>query len=465
MNKKQIIGLIAGIAVGVGFALVPAPAGLDPSAMRFFGVFAAFIIWMLMGTAAMHVCALVAMALLVIMGVADFGTVFAPFAGTTVWLIIAGFGLAGALIKCGLLKRIAFFIMRFFPENYRGQLASMFTAGLAVSPLLPSVNAKAVLMTPISIQVADAIGFKNHSRGMAGLWSASYYSSALFGNAFFTGSLWVFVILGFLNSEQSAQWNFVSWLSITWVWLLVVIVLGFVAMLMLFKPEEKLDLPKGFAKQAFKDLGPMSRAEKVAGVTIVVAILLWMTESMHGIPSAVVAVAALAAISVFGDFSGEDFRTRIPWETAVLVGGVISVANMVPYLSIDAWLGTVLGPVLTPLMGNLFIFVPIMCVLVYLLRCVEIASIPTGTIFFAVFGSVAIAQGIDPVVLLFILFTSVQLWSLPYNQPCEIAALASSGGSEVIAHGDVVKSSHAFMVINIIALMASVPLWMALGLC
>ncbi|BAK44923.1 SLC13 family permease [Eggerthella sp. YY7918] len=465
MNKKKAAGLAVGAIVGIALALLPAPEGLNAVSMRFFGIFAAFIIWMLTGAAPMHVCALVTMVLLIVAGVADFATVFAPFAGTTVWLIIAGFGLAGALVKCGLLKRIAYFIMQFFPQSYRGQIASMFTAGLVVSPLLPSVNAKAVLMTPISIQVADAIGFKNHSKGMAGLWSASYYSSALFGNAFFTGSLWVFVILGFLTAEQSAHWNFASWFGLTWVWLLVMIVLGFFVLSTIFKPKEKLDLPEGFAKQALKDLGPMSNSEKVAGITTFVAILLWMTESFHGIPSAAVAVGAIAAISFFGDFTPEDFRTRIPWDTAVLVGGVIAVANMVPYLGIDAWLGVVLGPILTPLVGNMFVFIPVVCVLVYILRCVEIAAIPTGTIFFAVFGSVVMAQGIDPIVLLFVLFTSVQLWNLPYNQACEIAALASSGGTEVITHNDVVKSSYAFMVINIVALVASVPLWMAMGLC
>ena len=463
MTKKQWIGLAVGTALGIAIALIPAPAGLDQQAMKFMGIFAAFLVWMIMRVGPEHICALVALSLLVITGAADLKTVLAPFSGSTVWLIIAGFGLAGALTKCGLLTRIAYFIMQFFPESYRGQVAAMFASGLVVSPMLPSVTAKGVLMTPLSVQVAKALGFEGHSKGVGGLWSATYMSSGLFGNAFFTGSLWVFVILGFLSAEEAAHWNFASWIGATWIWLIVLIAFSFIAVLVLFKPEKQLDMPKGFAKQGLKDLGPMSKSEKITGLFVLLAIVCWMTESIHGIDSAIVAIAALAAISLFGDFNAQDFRTRIPWETAVLVGGIVAIANMVPMLSIDVWLGEVLGPVLAPLMSNPFLFVVFLCILVYVLRFAVISLTATGTICFAIFGSLAASMGISGMVLGFVIFTSVQVWNLSFHNTTEIAALAAAG-KDMVEHKDVVKSSYAFMVINLVALLVSVPMWMAMGL-
>lgn len=462
MNAKKLIGIAAGAAVALIVSFIPAPVGLDATAMRFIGLFAAFLIWMIARVAPEHICGLATISLLVITDTSSLADALSPFAGSTVWLIIAGFGLAAALTKCGLLKRVAFFVMRFFPENYRGQIAAMFTAGLVVSPLLPSVTAKSVLMSPLATQVGKALGFAPHSKGMSGLWSATFMSSGLLGNAFFTGSLWVFVMLGFMGAEDVAQWNFLSWISVTWVWLIVVLALSFFAVLVLFKPEKQLDMPKGFAKQGLADLGPMSRDEKLTGLAIVAAIIGWMTQNVHGIDASIVAIAALAFIAAFTDFTGQDFRTKIPWETAILVGCIVSIANMVSSLGIDVWLGITLGPVLAPMLSNPFVMVILLCVITYILRCFVISLTATGTIMFAIFGAVSASLGIDSFALLFVIFTAVQIWNLSFHNTTEIGAIAAAGGD--VTHKDIVKSSYAFMAINAVALLASVPLWMAFGL-
>jgi DASS family divalent anion:Na+ symporter len=463
MTKKQIIGLVVGALIMISISFIPAPEGLEPVAMRFLGIFIGFLVWMVMGVAPDFVVVLLAIAILLITKTVDFKTAFAPFGQTTTWLIIAGFGMAAALTKCGLLKRIALFIVQFFPENYRGQIMSMFAAGLVVSPVLPSVNAKAVLMAPIAASVSKELGFEKGSKGAAGLFSATYMSSGLFGNAFLTGSLYIFIMLGVVPEAQRGSWDFLHVLSISWIWLIVLVVLSFIAVLFLFKPDKELEMTPNFAKNSLKALGPMSKEEKWSALFLVLAVIAWMTESFHGVDAAVVAITALVGMTIFGGFGSGDFGPKIPWTTVILVGGILAIASMLTLFKIDVWLGVVLGPILTPLVGNVFVLIPVVVILVYLLRYVVISQIATGTIVIAIFGSLAALVGLDPFLLAFAVFTATQVWNLPFHNTAEIAARAATGG-EMIEHKDIVKSSYAYMVINLAALMVSIPLWIALGL-
>ena len=125
--------------------------------------------------------------LAVLFKLTDFTSAFSPFAGTTTWLLVGAFGVGAMLSKTGVLKRIAYVIMQIFPGTYTGQMLALYTAGIIVSPMMPSITAKAALMTPLSIPAADAFGFEKNSKGATGLFLSSYWSAGILGNFFFTG--------------------------------------------------------------------------------------------------------------------------------------------------------------------------------------------------------------------------------------------------------------------------------------
>ncbi|MDR0434064.1 MAG: anion permease [Gracilibacteraceae bacterium] len=486
MTIKKIIGLVLGIVFLFVFIALPAPQSMldvliegppaDPEAaaaaqvagrkaMVYIGLFAMFLSFMITGVTFEAMIALLIISLLAIFKLADLNTIFAPFHGNTVWLVIPGFGIAAALQKCGLLKRIAFAIMQFFPENYRGQVMSIYACGVVMSPLLPSISAKALLMAPLSATVAKELGFEKSSKGAAGLFSASFMSSWVLGNAFFTGSLFVFIMMGFIPQNDQAAYplDWISWFKMTWIWFLVMAILGFISVLLLFKPEKELTMEKGFAKKQLQALGPMSRVEKVTLAILALAIIGWILQRQIGVDASITAIVALALMALFGDFNVTDLRTKIPWETAVLIGGIMSIANFVSLLKIDKWLGAILGPALSPIVGNIWLFVPALCVIIYVLRYAIVSQIATGTMVIAFFIALTSAVGINTAVLAFVTFVGVQVWNLSFHNTGAIGAIAATGG-DMIEHKDIVASSYAFMAVNLIAMTASIPLWKILGL-
>jgi DASS family divalent anion:Na+ symporter len=68
----------------------------------------------------------------------------------------------------------------------------------------------------------------------------------------------------------------------------------------------------------------------------------------------------------------------------------------------------------------------------------------------------------NPLVPAFIVLTSVNLWNVVFQNTTFLAAFYASGG--MVKHSQTIKMSVAYAAINIIALLASVPVWKMLGM-
>ena len=300
------------------------------------------------------------------------------------------------------------------------------------------------------------------------MFSATWIAAGILGCAFLSGAVPVFTILGFLSPEAQAHWTWINWFLAAAVWLVVIAVLSYVAILFLYGPKKgsadgEKTLEKGFAKQQLAELGPMSRDEKKAAGFLALALLGWIFGKQFGIDSGIWALVIMCLMAITGLMTKQDFTTRISWTTVVFIGGVFSLAAMITALGIDAWLAGILGPIVSPLAANPFIFVAVICIATYIMRLVVISQTATTAIFFASLGGICIATGIDPWVLLFTCYMSTLVWHFSFSNTTYVAALGSTNG-ELCDHKDTQPMNIAYMVINLVACVASVPVWQAMGM-
>lgn len=462
-RQKQIIKLVICVAVGIMIALIPPPEGLTTMSMLYLGTFVAYVAIMASGALPEVVASLLVAGIAIVLKIAPFETIFSMFASSSQWLVVAGFGIALALLKTGLLKRIGFLILRPFPENFRGMIIAFFTVGLVISPLIPSVTSKSALLTPMAVPVSESLGYKKGDQGAAALFSSMFYSSSIFGQAFLTGSLYVIIYLGYLGKEQQAAVTFTSWLSVTWVWLVLVAVLGIIAISLLYKPEHSSQLPKGFMKQKYDELGPMTRDERLTAVVVGITVVLWVTASFTGLNTTAIGLIAMSLLFFAGVLQNSELRTGIPWETMIVMCIIVSYAGLVTTYGINTWLCAVLGPVLSPVINNIFLLIPVICIVVYLMRFVIMSVLVTGAIVFAILSPLTAAAGISNIVILFIVLCAAMSWQLGFNSSCFLAAHGATDG-KIADVGHTLKANYAYVVVNIIALMASVPLWKMMDL-
>ena len=173
------------IAVGLCIALVPQPTELLPSsALIFLGVFIAMILIMIFRLLPDAIAVLLGLTMCYCFKVADFGTIFSGFASTTVWMVVALVGFASGIVNSGLIKRVAFYIMKRFKLSYNSQILAIMVTGVVLAPCIPNMLAKVAILAPFTVQISREFGFKQSSRGAAGLFSALLYPTNIFGLCF-----------------------------------------------------------------------------------------------------------------------------------------------------------------------------------------------------------------------------------------------------------------------------------------
>lgn len=455
--NKKLVGTIAGLAVAVIFFLIPPPNGLEVAAMRYLGIFFCMLIFLVLSVAPSHVTILMALSALVIFGVCDATTAVSGYGSSTVWFIATVFGFAAGLTKSGVLKRLAFKLLTLFPETYVGQILAVTITSTVISPTIPSGQAKAGILAPITTTLAQEFGFEQGSRPAAGLWSAMYIPALVAAHAW-TTSVGYALISGYSDTSMS----FMEYLKITGPWFVVLVVLNFLFCAIFYRPQgETASFEKGIVKRKLAELGPMQKQEKIGGIILVCAILLWVTERFHGIPSVIVSFMALIAMSLTGLLNNSEFATKIPWSMVVMIGGIMSISGLLRTLGINDWIAGVLAPYAETFVSNPFIYVIVVCILIYILRQFIIDQVAPVLITLAMFGALALENGIPMIITVFIAFSGTLVFNIPFMSLAYLPAEAATGG--FIRFKDVKYTAYAFFVMNLLAFLASVPIWKMLG--
>lgn len=460
-NRKGLILLIAA-AIGLVIALLPTSDALNRPALIFLGVFVWFLISASVEAVSLHVGLLTILVVMVVTNSTDFETAFAAFGQTTPWLIFGVLAFGAAIQSTGLFTRLSLHVMRIFPNTFRGQVSALTLASAALGPAIPSVMAKTSLLASVAVPMAESAGYEKNSKQSVGIFAAFFLPVVFYSNMWLTGSEGVPMMLGLLPGEE---FSFVRWLSFTWVFGLVFLGLAYVAILVYYGPKkgetgyEAGDGPNP-AIEKLAALGPMTKNERLAAVIFVATILLWITESFHGISTTVVTLCAVLALTFAGIFSASDYGTKIPWLIIVMVGAVLGVASLMTSTGVTAWVGDVVAPLLGPVGTNIWLLVPVVFIATFLLRYVVVSMSATMLIMFAIFAGEASAAGIHPIVVIFTSLMASNCWQTPFNNAVYIAT-----GAQVASIGEykyLRSTTYIASAVALVACMASIPVWSAL---
>lgn len=461
-TAKLVCSIVAAVLVAVVISLLPASELLSRQALTFLGIFAGFIILVASNTVALHVGVLIALMALILTGTTDFPTAFSAFSSNLVWLIVAIMGFGEALQASGLFNRIALMLMKLFPNTFKGQVAALTVGTAVMGPTIPANAVKGTIMLNVAKSMAESVGYQKNSRQMAGLCAAVFLPAFYFSCAFITGESSVPTMLSLL---PESNYNFVSWLGVTAVYGIVVLVLGFLAVLFFYKPK-KGELgsvaPSGPnpAIAQLEELGPMSRQEKATLVVFIVAVCLWLTEGIHGVPLVITTMCALLAMTLLGIFKPADYTTKIPWYVVIIVGGIMCMASLFTSTGVTGWISATLGPVLGPIGTNIWLLVPVVFLFTFLIRYVIVSIMGATIISFAIFGGIAAAAGINPVVVVFTAYMAASCYQTSYNFMPYI--ILSGISSQMCDYKHLQQSAYIAAGVQLIACIASIPLWMFL---
>ncbi len=456
-SVKKFIYLIISIVVGVVVANIPPFEGLDTIGMTYIGIFVAMLVALISNCLPTWATVFGAMALMVAFGIGSVAEVFSSFGGSIVWLMIAVFSFATGLQNSGLMTRLALKMLTIFPKNYFGQILSLMLAGLVVSPLIPSNNAKSNLLVPVATEMTQQVGYEKRSKAALGHLTAVFIPPYIGSHAFLTGSVNVAYMLGVIG----LSFSWLGYLSMTWLWLVILLVGTFIFCMTYCKPAEKLNIPEGYFEDKLKELGKIKKEEWIALVIVIVCLVFWIGNFFD---AGMVALLGSVAFCAFGILATKDFTSRIPWSLIMFIGALISIAGFMDTTGVSTWLASVLGPILSPVVSSVWVFVPVLLVITWILRAFIPAQGVVLVLLYSFFGPLLPDAGISLFVFGFVEYVGGNIWFNSYMNPFVLGALGMAG-NEYVTIKEFKKSAIAYGVIELVAVMVSIPLWMGLGLC
>lgn len=405
--------LLAPVILAVVLCAEPA-AGLDTAAWRTAGVVVVMALLWMTEAVPIPVTALLPLVLFPLLGVAPFRDAAAPYANPVIYLFLGGFLLALGLQRWHLHERVAYWIV-----SRTGSRASRVLAGFMIATAFVSMwmnnSATTVMMLPMAVSVAALFrdrlpGDVRAQEGVGlALMLGVAYASSIGGIGTLVGTAPNAFMAGFMRETYGIHIGFGQWMLVG-VPLVVVGIFFTHAILARFCLTDRHLEVAGLQEEVRAELaklGGWKRGEIAVAAVFCLAALLWVAQPLvkpwfPAVSDAGIAMAAGVALFFIpvdwrrGEFvlSAHDLRD-LPFGVLVLLGGGLSMAEMVDQTGLAAWLGTC-----TTAWQGLPILLVIVLVTLAILMLTELTSnTATTATFLPVVASIAVGMGQNPLLL------------------------------------------------------------------
>lgn len=334
---------------------------------------------------------------------------------------------------------------------------------MIVAPTIPSTNAKGSIAAPLSLSISDTMGYKRGSNASAGLFMAMFFGFVCTSPIFLSATFMNYVARGLVDKGFQDQMTWINWFIAMLPWAAVFLIGGYIAINVVYKPQNEAKLPDDFIKQQLQSCGPISKKELMTLGILLVTLVFWMLERVTGISSAIVALVAMSLLVTLKILSAADFKNGIPWTALIFIGCALNLGTVLPTVGIDKWLSATISPYVQPILNNIYLLVILFPLVIYVIRFFLVALTAAVTIVMLMVTPFLVGSDISPFVFVIITVTSVNIWVLKYQNPPFLTTYYAIDGV-MASEKQTSIGSIIYMVLNIIGLVVSIPVWKMLGL-
>ncbi|GBF32529.1 di- and tricarboxylate transporters [Desulfocucumis palustris] len=399
--KKMVFGALGVILALYIWFFLPAMEGLEPAGQKTMAVFIFMIMWWIGEVVSPVVVSLLGVSLFTFFGVAKSSVAFSGFSSGTLIFLIFAFLMAAAITKTGLGKRLAGAIISRSNPSYKTVLFLLMFAGLLLGAIIPSGNARIVLLGTIALsllnifdQSADKIS--NIGKGFFILLGITSMISC---DPFITGGASTVLLWGLL-SKAGIDVSYFDWfLNLLPICLIAMVILWFITY-KLFPPEvERLD-EESYRKlkdRLRNEVGVVTSAEKKVAIYTLLILALWIFGSQLKVSSlnACMAGVVLMFLPGIGVLNAKDIK-GLPWDTLVFIGCCLSLGQVISTVKLDTFLASVVSPLL--ISNSIFILGFKLVLAAMIIHFIIADALPIFTIFIPIVIATMQKLGVNPLV-------------------------------------------------------------------
>ncbi|MDD2496797.1 MAG: SLC13 family permease [Desulfitobacteriaceae bacterium] len=348
----------------------------------------------------------------------NLSNVAAGFADSSVWLLIPALFFGFALKKTGLGNRIAYFMLKSIKPSYKGILVCWFILGIVFSLLTPSIGIRFLILTAISVSVADACSLLENSKGRSLIIITAWAAGILPGIGWYTGSLYGPVVTGFLSESMKSVATEQMWSKVMVAPWMFISIGFFIGCYFLFRPKEELQISKNTFKKLYSNLGPTTKAEKIVLFTLIIVFVCMPFQLRIGVSSYQLMLLGFLVLLLTKVIEKKDINVGVSWDIILFIGAIISLSNLINISGIADWIAPTLESIMPKLAGSSLLFLLGVTLLFFLLRFIDVTWGWAVAAFLATAAPLLYnTYHIHPTIIMFIFTLGGGVFFFNYQQP------------------------------------------------
>jgi len=323
-----------GAAVAAGLMFYGLQAGGEHEVMRTWALVIFAVSLFATHALPEHITALLVMFVALVADVAPANVVFSGFEVGALWLLFSGIIIGVAAQEAGLGLYVAKKILGRVRLTYVRAVILLVIAAFLMGFVIPATIPRIILMMPIALGLAQAMGFKEGGKGYTGLVFAMGVGT--FGPTFavVTANLPTMVHVGAMETVYGLKLSYSQYLLYHFPVTGIFRALALVTMLILLFREKETRISE-------EDSPVMTRTQKRLMVVLASALIIWGTDVWHGVHPAWVAMGA-AIVILWPQaklISPGAFKEKIDLSPVLYVGGILSIGAIMIANGLDKELG------------------------------------------------------------------------------------------------------------------------------
>ncbi|NYI76192.1 SLC13 family permease [Nocardioides panzhihuensis] len=481
-STAQVVAGATVVAIAGAYAWQVGHRSADPPsvpALLTLVVFGAAVwAWMGSGLDDTYV-SLAAVIALIVVGVLPAEDLFAALGSELIWLMLGAFVMAAGIARTGLATRAAV-ALAVRARNPR-QLVHLLTVGLVgTAYVVPSTSARAVLAVPVFVALASVLAPRRRLvKALALLFPTVILLSAV-GSLLGAGAH--LLTSQALAAATGTGIGYVGWLLPGLPLAVVSSHLAAELLLWMFTTREdratRVQItPDDFVDERWSSLsrptdpltgpltGPLTTVQLRALVVLAGAVALWISEPLHGISPAVVALLGALAVAAprCGVVAIGPALKEVPWSLLLFLAATLALGTALIDSGAAAWLA---GRVLEPLSAAPpVVFLAVVVVLSTVLHLVVQSRSARSSVLVPIVVALAPAAGLAPAAAA---FASTAAAGFCHTLPASakpVTVFARVDGIDTYDRSDLFRLSRVLMPLHaVLVLTFALWLWPHLGL-
>ncbi len=461
-NWTEVIGWLCAIVLPVA-AYAMTAGQLDLPARLYLGIFTATVVMWVFRLVADFIPGIFALLATLIFELVPQQVVLSGFASDGFFMALSILGLSAVITASGLSYRVMLSVLKSLPNSPFWNNFGILATGLVLSPVVPSINGRVALVTPLLIDMVEALKLKFGGKAATRLAVSAFAGVGVMSATFLTSKSVNFVVYGLLPAHIQAEFSWFHWMGAGLVCGLVMLA-GYMALAPLFfRTPERPALAREIVEAQLELLGPMRAREWASVFGVVLFGIGVVTVSFHHIQPPWMALILLFFLLAFNFLRGSEFRDKIDWAFLMYLAGLVGMVAAMTHLGLSKFLASHLGWLGDLMRLNFPLFVLVLTGVLFAIRLVAPINAAVS-ISAAILLPLADLNGVNPWLVGFVILVMCEHWFMPYQCSYYVQFENLTKRKPIYDHGAFLTFNTISTLFRLAGIYASIPIWKSMGL-